>query len=134
MFQAMKHFDLANFIQMVSPTVVTVVCLFLLCHFGSYLSEHFDHFGNAVYQLNWYMLPLKQKRLLPTFLALINKPTPLEGYGGTQCTCQSFTQVSLFSIIVCVKRNFLRFTESICIYLQIMKTTCSYFIVLQEFY
>lgn len=78
---------------MFTPTLVTILWLFLLCHFGSHLTEQFDHFGDAVYQLDWYMLSLEQQKLLPTLLALINKPVFLEGYGGIQCTWQLFTKV-----------------------------------------
>lgn len=126
--QSLDQFDIIDGAQMMSPTLITILWLYLFCHYGNHLTEHFSRFGEAIYQLDWYMLPLDRQKNLPRALALADKPIYLEGFGGVECIRQLFTKV--------LKIHQTEMTSDLNLNyncFQIMNTTGSYFMVLQRF-
>ena len=66
---------------------------FLFCHFGGKITQHFEDIGNAVYQMEWYRLPLDMQKDLQIVIALAQKPIYMRGYGDTRTTHSVFKKV-----------------------------------------
>lgn len=49
--------------------------------------------GDAVYQLNWYVLPLHLQKKLSTIIEITQKNIYIRGFAGFNCTCNIFSQV-----------------------------------------
>lgn len=78
---------------MLGPIFVNIVWLYLFCYLGTHLTEKFSHFGDAIYQLDWYMFPMSLQKDLPIALALVQKGVFLKAYGGIGCTLEVFQKV-----------------------------------------
>lgn len=83
---------------MMGPTIVNILWLYLVCHFSGLLTLQLSRFGDVVYQLNWYLLPLKLQIDLPIMLALAQKKVFLQAYGGIGCTLDVFHTVRNLSL------------------------------------
>lgn len=88
---------------MMCPTLTTIFWLYLFCYVGNYFTEEFSRLGDAIYQLDWYMLPINLQKDLPIALALVQKDIFLQAYGGI-----GFTVVNFHKVI-----NSKRFTNSV---------------------
>lgn len=71
--------------------------IFIFCYFGDCVTDAFHSIGPAVYQSQWYLLPLKMKKKLPLMLAISQNPKYMYGYLNIQCNLEIFAKVQSFS-------------------------------------
>lgn len=76
---------------------IMVVCalfpFFLFCHYGGKITQQFEEIGDAVYQLEWYRLPVKMQNHLRTVIAVSQKRIYMRGFGNTRTTHSVFKKV-----------------------------------------
>lgn len=80
-------------LQVLVPIFSAVCWLLLFCLFGNYVTTRFEDESNAVYQLDWYLMPLDMQKNLPMFITSAQKSVYLRGFAGAQCTREVFKQV-----------------------------------------
>lgn len=72
-----------------------VFWLYLFCHFGSHVTERFEHIGTELYQVNWHLLPLRIQRKFPIIISMAQQNVYLQATDGTKCTRETFKKVSM---------------------------------------
>lgn len=65
----------------------------MFCHFGGNLTKRFEDVGNAVYELNWYDLPVDMQKDLLKVIMISQKPIYMRGFGDTCTTHSAFAEV-----------------------------------------
>ena len=73
--------------------VFSLFSFFLFCHYGGKITQQFEEIGDAVYQLEWYRLPVKMQNDLRIMIALSQKRVYMRGYGDTRTTYSVFKKV-----------------------------------------
>lgn len=73
---------------------ISMFPFFLFCHFGGKVTQQFEDIGDAVYQLEWYRLPLNMQKNFQVVIALAQKRIYMRGYGDTRTTHSVFKKVS----------------------------------------
>lgn len=71
-----------------------MVSLYLYCHFGDQVTQRFEDIGDAVYQIDWYALPLDMQKNLPMVIALTQKRVFVRGFADTRSTREVFKKVT----------------------------------------
>lgn len=57
-----------------------LVGLYFLCDIGNNVMQRYEHIGQTVYQLNWYLLPFDMQMKIPTVLAMTQKNIFIRGF------------------------------------------------------
>lgn len=68
---------------------------FTICEIGQRVSGAFDEVGDAIDELNWYMLPNELQKILPTILINAQQPATLECFGSISCARETFKGASI---------------------------------------
>lgn len=111
--------------------------VFIACDLGQRTSDAFAGIDITIGQFDWYLFPIKIKRILPMIIANAQQPVLLECFGGITCTREVFRKVgikpsnrevpskllSLLRVLVDIYFN----------YFQILHCAYSYFTVLSQF-
>lgn len=63
------------------------------CELGQRMTNAFGEIGNEMSQYDWYLYPLKWKRMFPTLLIISQQPVYLECFGSNACLRDSFKKV-----------------------------------------
>lgn len=58
-------------------------------------SNAYEEIDNEIGQLDWYLLPMKIQRMLPTIMANTQQPTCIKCFGSSTCSRETFKKVSL---------------------------------------
>lgn len=70
--------------------------IFVICEPGEYVTKHFFAFGEEFEQCDWYMLPIKLRRLYLIFLLDTQQSIHIECYGRILCTRDTLKKVIKF--------------------------------------
>lgn len=65
----------------------------MFCFFGDEVTNRFIEISDSIYDLNWYMLPIRERRLMSVMMLVTQKPVYLEGIANIQCTRENFKKV-----------------------------------------
>ena len=82
-----------SIIQIAIVVLGSLFPFFLFCHFGGNITQQFEDVGEAVYQLEWYRLPLDMQKDIRIVIAAAQKPIYMRGYGDTRSTYSVFKKV-----------------------------------------
>lgn len=89
---------LYRFVQSAISISVLIPTLYMFCHFGSQVTHRFEDVADAIYQLEWYRLPLDSQKHLPMMLAMAQKKIYLRAFGrNIHCSRGVFAKVNQFS-------------------------------------
>ncbi|XP_055304930.1 uncharacterized protein LOC129569791 [Sitodiplosis mosellana] len=88
-----KTGDFVGILQGGVSVLISLFPFFLFCHFGGEITQQFDDIGNAVYQLEWYRLPLDMQKDLQIVIALAQERIYMRGYGDTRTTHSVFKKI-----------------------------------------
>lgn len=61
---------------------------------GQNLADAFDEIQFTIKQLDWLLLPIELKRMLPMIIAVAHRPVTVECFGSITCTRDVFKNVS----------------------------------------
>lgn len=101
--------NMGRTLQFIGPGVGIVFYLFLFCHFGNLISERFSSINEEIYLLDWYNLPQKLQKILPTVILITQKESHLNVFGNMHCDYEVFAKVTFFN---CLKKKYETFIFS----------------------
>ena len=73
--------------------VWSFVLIFCVCEFGETITSQFRMFNVELCHCNWYLFPIEVQRMLVIFMADVQQPTFIQGYGNTVCIREVFKKV-----------------------------------------
>lgn len=88
---------MVSIVRIVVLVLVSMIPFFLFCHFGGNITSRFEDIGDAIYQLEWYELPLDMQRDLKLIIVLSQKRIFMRGYGDIRTTHSVFNKVRLLN-------------------------------------
>lgn len=92
--QVIESGDSADALQIGISFVSLLPTLFLFCYIGDRVTQRFENIGDAVYQLEWYTLPLDMQRSLAIVIALAQRRIYVRGFANVRSTREMFKKVS----------------------------------------
>lgn len=63
------------------------------------VSTRFEDIDDAVYQIDWHLLPPNIKRMFPTLINNTQMPAIITGFANVEYTRETFDSVSIFYFI-----------------------------------
>lgn len=75
--------------------LLVVLTVFAACEIGQRYSNAFSGVEFVFDQFNWYLLPIRIKRILPTILLYVQQPIEIQFFGSLSCSRELFKQVSI---------------------------------------
>lgn len=72
--------------------------VFFACEIGQRFSNAFDNIDDTIGQFDWYLYPVKIKRMLPTLMINTQQPFEIMCFGSKACTRETCKKVS-FQVI-----------------------------------
>lgn len=75
--------------------LLSFVGIFALCELGTQVKSQFKTLNSALFQLEWYLLPVELQRMLLIFMMGAQDAVLLRGYGNIECTRDAFKNVSI---------------------------------------
>lgn len=87
--------------------------LYISCEFGEYVTSEFNKLNDEFFQSEWYLLPLEIQQRLPIFIASIQQPVEMHGFGNCVYTRESFKKVSL-NIKICLNNEIIFMFKKKC--------------------
>lgn len=76
-------------------TVWSFMLISIVCESGERVTEQFSKYNDTLNQCNWYLLPVDIQQMLLIFIADVQQPIHIRGYGNIICTRDSFKQVTI---------------------------------------
>lgn len=68
---------------------------FIACELGQRMTDAFEKIDYGFDKLNWYLLPIELKRMLPNIMVNVQQPVELQCFGSIGCTREVFRKVSI---------------------------------------
>lgn len=65
---------------------------------GQRITDAFDEIEYNLNQVDWYLLPIEIKRILPMMIANAQQPVSLECFGSIICSREVFKKVSMYYV------------------------------------
>lgn len=65
----------------------------MACVGGQYLTDKFSEIGNAVEQIDWYLLPIQIQRVLPAIIMFSQEPIIIKFFGNLACSREQLKKV-----------------------------------------
>lgn len=92
-FQEMEHVDFEMF-GLLSEAAIGIFILSLYCYFGKVATDSFGLMAYALYECNWYELPLNLQKYFILMIQNAQKPIFYTGSGLAILDMETFTKVS----------------------------------------
>lgn len=77
------------------PSVVPVVLIYLICHLGQYVTQHYVRLGNEWYAVSWYVLPSNLQKNWTIMIRATQKPIELRAFGSHSLNRETYMQVNV---------------------------------------
>lgn len=68
--------------------------IFAVCELGQRISNAYGEIEDRIWQLDWYLLPIEIKRMLPTIILYAQRPSVIDFFGSMFCCREQFKKVS----------------------------------------
>lgn len=108
-------------------TFYSFVMIFWYCEYGERICSRFDEINDVIHQTDWYLLPVKMQKMIPTILIAAQRPVLLMGFGNVACTRENYKKVKFISVPN-IKLVFMAI-----LFFQIVNGGFSYFMIFREF-
>ena len=66
----------------------------LTCELCERLMDEYDDIGYVIYQFDWYLLPIKVQKTLPTIIINAQRSIDMQCFGSTNANRESFQKVN----------------------------------------
>lgn len=131
--QSLRSGHFTSSLQTLVLILLIMVSLYLYCHFGDQVTQRFEDVGDAVYQIDWYALPLDMQKNLPMVIALTQKRIFVRGFADTRSTREVFKKVGNIAIEI-FKFTFLdqKCKPKMLVHFQILKNKFMYIMVTRK--
>lgn len=74
--------------------VQATASVFVACEVGQRLSNAYSEIADVFDQLNWYLLPIEVRRILPTIILYVQQPIEIMFFGSLSLNRAQFKRVS----------------------------------------
>lgn len=78
----------------VGEAFVALLTAFTACEIGQQINYAFAGIYSTVDHLNWYLLPIKLKRIFPMIIGITQQPIEMECFGSVTCVRPVFKDVN----------------------------------------
>lgn len=68
--------------------------VFFCSEIGQRIGNAYDEIDDEIYQLDWYLLPIKIQQIFPTIMINTQQPVYLKCFGSATCSRETFKKVS----------------------------------------
>lgn len=75
--------------------LIGLTLVFIASELGQRMNDAFERIDTTIDKLDWYLLPIKIKRMLPMVMANTQQPVTLECFGSMACTREIFRKVGI---------------------------------------
>lgn len=86
---------MAVFLNATIDGILGLILVFIASELGQRMGDAFEEIDFTIGQFNWYLFPVKIKRMLPMIILDANQPVVLECFGSIACTREVFKNVSV---------------------------------------
>lgn len=86
---------LLSMMYKIVPSGAPIVMIYILCHFGQRVTQHYECLEYECYAISWYMLPLNIQKNWPIMIRVAQKPIELRGIGSIGLNRQTYMQVKV---------------------------------------
>lgn len=76
-------------------TTHAIVMVFLTCEHAQRFTNAFSGIDDVFDQLDWYLLPIEIKRILPTVILYVQQPVKVVFFGSFSCDRELSNRVSI---------------------------------------
>lgn len=91
--QSTEHFNPIELIFALIILSASFLFNILVCQFGEMVNNQFALFDAKLYRRDWYAFPIEVQQLLLIFMSDTQRPAVYRGYGGIECTRDTFKKV-----------------------------------------
>lgn len=91
-FQSKVQPNLMVLLRLFILTFWSFAQVFVFCDSSERLTSGFEEI-DIHYLCDWYLFPIRFRRMLPTIITSTQKPVILEGFGNVMCTRELFKKV-----------------------------------------
>lgn len=92
-FQSHKEDNTVLLLAAVFYCVWATNLVFAVCELGQRFSNAFSEIDGWIGELDWYLLPIEIKRILPTIILYVEQPFVVEFFGSMSCSREQFKKV-----------------------------------------
>lgn len=93
-FQTLNVFNSIIFVALFFDVSYAFGSVFVLCELAQQISEGFNEMNDVIGQFYWPQWPIEVQRLLPTVLAVIQRPIDFTVFGTIGCNRAFFKKVN----------------------------------------
>lgn len=73
--------------------------IFSICEFGQQLSNRFDEIHSSIWELDWFLFPIENKKTLTVVLAIAQRPARVVTFGNVAVTRETCKSVNLIQFL-----------------------------------
>lgn len=107
--------------------------MFIGCELCQQINLAFDGCNDVFAQFKWHLLPAEIQRMFPFIIHYTQQPVNINCFGSWACNRETFKCVSLFCVFTVDSSIHSSFCFCSVLFLQLIRTAFSYFMVLREF-
>lgn len=109
--------------------------IFSICEFGQQLSNRFDEIHSSIWEMDWFLFPIKNQKMLTVVLAIAQQPSRVVAFGNvavTRETCKSVIFIHFLNDFLRIFFNSMQLPIELVLF-QILNSGFSYFIIFRRF-
>lgn len=116
--------------------LIEILFSFIFCFYANNVTLISSQFGDVVYAMPWYEMPIENQKNLPLIIRRSQVMFHFDGLGIIDCSMPTFYMVSGLKLNVYLFINIFKcefyYILKKYIYFQLLKTDLSYFIILRQ--
>lgn len=93
------HDDNIPLLILILNGIAVTTLVFVSCELGQWLTDTVDGIHATIEQFNWYLLPVRVRRMLLLIIVVVQQPVEVECFGSIKCTRDVFKSVRIHEII-----------------------------------
>lgn len=93
--QCIEKHDVVLLFTSMSEMLSLLPFLFMMCHFGENVTIAFENLNESIYNISWYLAPVKLQKYLVPMLATSGESFYFESIASLNCSHQSFKKVNI---------------------------------------
>lgn len=110
----------------VSGICALLPILSMICYVGEGVRTKYLQLNDAIYDVSWYLYPVKLEKLVPLMLMHAEKPAKFESVGGLDCSLETLKTVTTSYALIKENRAELCKKNSIMVILFVQIIKCGY--------
>lgn len=92
-YQSAENANSAELTNGLLSIVTSFIVIFFICEFGEMVCNRFNSYNEELCKCDWHAFPVEIQQLLLIFMTSTQRPAAFQGYGGIECTRDTFKKV-----------------------------------------